>query len=169
MIHSMTGYGKGTAELGGKKVTVEIKSLNSKQFDLYTRIPHIYKEKEISLRNDLSKILERGKIDLYINVEESDKSSSVKIDESRLRNYHAEVKQLATALEIEEPRDWFEILFKLPDVFKQEPEKLEEEEWLAVEKAVDGAVANLISFRHQEGEALKKQCSQIFQLLKSSL
>ena len=156
MIHSMTGYGKATAELGGKKVTVEIKSLNSKQFDLYTRIPHIYKEKEISLRNDLSKILERGKIDLYINVEESDKSSSVKIDESRLRNYHAEVKQLATALEIEEPRDWFEILFKLPDVFKQEPEKLEEEEWLAVEKAVDGAVANLISFRHQEGEALKE-------------
>ncbi len=156
MIHSMTGYGKATAELAGKKVTVEIKSLNSKQFDLYTRIPHIYKEKEISLRNDLSKILERGKVDLYINVEESDKSSSVKIDESRLRNYHAEVKKLAAALEIEEPRDWFEVLFKLPDVFKQEPEKLEEEEWLTVEKAVDGAVANLISFRHQEGEALKE-------------
>ena len=156
MIHSMTGYGKATIELPSKKITVEIKSLNSKQFDLYTRIPHVYKEKEISLRNDLSKILERGKIDLYINVEESDKSSSVKIDESRLRNYHAEVKQLATALEIEEPTDWFEVLFKLPDVFKQEPEKLEEEEWLAVEKAVDGAVANLISFRHQEGEALKQ-------------
>ena len=156
MIHSMTGYGKATAELGGKKVTVEIKSLNSKQFDLYTRIPHIYKEKEISLRNDLFKILERGKIDLHINVEESDKSSSVKIDESRLKNYHAEVKQLAAVLEIEEPANWFDILFKLPDVFKQEPETLEDEEWLAVEKAVDGAVANLISFRHQEGHALKQ-------------
>ena len=155
MIHSMTGYGKATAELSGKKITVEIKSLNSKQFDLYTRIPHVYKEKEISLRNDLSKILERGKVDLYINVEESDKNSTVKIDEVRLKNYLTEMKQLATALNIEEPANWFEILFKLPDVFKQEPEKLEEEEWLSVEKAVDGAVANLITFRHQEGEALK--------------
>ncbi len=156
MIHSMTGYGQATIELPSKKITVEIKSLNSKQFDLYTRIPHVYKEKEISLRNDLSKILERGKIDLYINVEESHKNTTVKIDEARLKSYHAEVKQLASALNIEEPTDWFDVLFKLPDVFKQEPEKLEEEEWLAVEKAVDGAVANLISFRHQEGEALKQ-------------
>ena len=156
MIHSMTGYGKATAELSGKKITVEIKSLNSKQFDLYTRIPHVYKEKEISLRNDLSKILERGKVDLYINVEESDEKSTVKIDEARLKNYLAEMKQLSTALNIEEPANWFEILFKLPDVFKQEPEKLEEEEWITVEKAVDGAVANLITFRHQEGEALKE-------------
>ena len=152
----MTGYGKASAELSGKKITVEIKSLNSKQFDLYTRIPHAYKEKEISLRNDLSKILERGKVDLYINVEESDKNSTVKIDEARLKNYHTEVKKLAAALDIEEPTDWFDTLFKLPDVFKQEPEKLEEEEWLTVEKAVDGAVANLITFRHQEGEALKQ-------------
>lgn len=156
MIHSMTGYGKATAELSGKKITVEIKSLNSKQFDLYTRIPHVYKEKEIALRNDLSKILERGKVDLYINVEESDEKSTVKIDEVRLKNYLTEMKQLATALDIDEPANWFEILFKLPDVFKQEPEKLEEEEWLTVEKAVDGAVANLITFRHQEGEALKE-------------
>lgn len=156
MIHSMTGYGKATTELPGKKITVEIKSLNSKQFDLYTRIPHIYKEKEISLRNDLSKILERGKIDLYINVEESEMDSTIKIDELRLKNYHAEMKQLAASLDIEEPTNWFDILFKLPDVFKQEPEKLDEDEWLAVEKAVDGAVANLISFRHQEGEALKQ-------------
>ena len=156
MIHSMTGYGKATAELSGKKITVEIKSLNSKQFDLYTRIPHVYKEKEIALRNDLSKILERGKVDLYINVEESDEKSTVKIDEVRLKNYLTEMKQLATALDIDEPANWFDILFKLPDVFKQEPEKLEEEEWLTVEKAVDGAVANLITFRHQEGEALKE-------------
>lgn len=152
----MTGYGKATAELSGKKITVEIKSLNSKQFDLYTRIPHVYKEKEIALRNDLSKILERGKVDLYINVEESDEKSTVKIDEVRLKNYLTEMKQLATALDIDEPANWFDILFKLPDVFKQEPEKLEEEEWLTVEKAVDGAVANLITFRHQEGEALKE-------------
>lgn len=156
MIHSMTGYGKASAELPKKRITVEIKSLNSKQFDLYTRIPHIYKEKEISLRNDLFKILERGKVDLYINVEELSKDSAVRIDEVRLKNYHTELKQLAVALDIEEPANWFDTLFKLPDVFKQEPDKFDEEEWLAVEKAVDGAVANLITFRYQEGESLKQ-------------
>ena len=152
----MTGYGKAIAELPDKKITVEIRSLNSKQFDLYTRIPHVYKEKEISLRNDLSKVLERGRVDLYINVEESKQNATVKIDEGRLKNYQVEIKKLAATLDIEEPVDWFDILFKLPDAFKQEPEKLEEDEWLAVEKAIDEAVSSLISFRHQEGIALKQ-------------
>ena len=155
MIHSMTGYGKAMAELSDKRITVEIKSLNSKQFDLYARIPSIYKEKEIALRNDLAKILERGKVDLYINVEELAKDSAARIDETRLKKYHSEIKNLASALGIEEPNNWFEVLFKLPDVFKQEAEKLDEDEWKAVEKAVDEAVAHLITFRYQEGEALK--------------
>ena len=156
MIHSMTGYGKAIAELSDKKITVEIRSLNSRQFDLYTRIPHIYKEKEMTLRNELSKILERGKIDLHINIEESSTSSTVQINELRLKNYHNTVKELASTLDVDEPSNWFEILFNLPDVFKQEPETLKEDEWLAVEKAIDGAVAHLISFRHQEGEAIKQ-------------
>ena len=155
MIHSMTGYGKAIAEIPYKKITVEIKSLNSKQFDLYTRIPSIYKEKEISLRNDLSKILERGKVDLYLNVEELAQDTAVKIDENRLKNYHNEIIKLSTLLDIDEPENWFEILFKLPDIFKQEPEKLNEEEWKAVEQAIDSAVADLINFRFQEGEAIK--------------
>lgn len=156
MIHSMTGYGKASAELENKKITVEIRSLNSKQFDLYARIPHIYKEKEIGLRNDLSKILERGKIDLFITIEELDIHSIINIDETRLRNYYNNIKELAATLQVKEPDNWFEILFKLPDVFKQEPEQLDETEWKAVEQAVNGAVANLIAFRYQEGEALKE-------------
>lgn len=155
MIHSMTGYGKSIAELSDKRITVEIKSLNSKQFDLYARIPSIYKEKEIALRNDLSKILERGKVDLYINVEELAKDSTVRIDETLLKKYHSEIKNLASALGIEEPTNWFDVLFKLPDVFKHETEKLDEDEWKAVEKAIDEAVAHLITFRYQEGESLK--------------
>jgi uncharacterized protein (TIGR00255 family) len=151
----MTGYGKAIAEIPYKKITVEIKSLNSKQFDLYARIPSIYKEKEISLRNDLSKILERGKVDLYLNVEELAQDTAVKIDENRLKNYHNEIIKLSTLLDIDEPENWFEILFKLPDIFKQEPEKLNEEEWKAVEQAIDSAVADLINFRFQEGEAIK--------------
>lgn len=155
MIHSMTGYGKAVAEIPTKRITVEIKSLNSKQFDLYARIPSIYKEKEILLRNDLSKILERGKVDLYLNVEELAQDTAIRIDENRLKNYHAEIKNLSTLLEIDEPENWFEVLFKLPDVFKQEPEKLNEKEWQAVEHAIDAAVADLVTFRYQEGEALK--------------
>ena len=156
MIHSMTGYGKSVAEHNGKKISVEIKSLNSKQFDLYARMPMAYKEKEIALRNDLSKILERGKVDLYISIEESAQDATVKIDKARLKNYHSEIKTLATELKIDEPNDWFSILFKLPDVFKQEVEKLDEEEWKALEKAVDGAVSDLLAFRYQEGEVLKQ-------------
>ena len=151
----MTGYGKAVAEIPTKRITVEIKSLNSKQFDLYARIPSIYKEKEILLRNDLSKILERGKVDLYLNVEELAQDTAIRIDENRLKNYHAEIKNLSTLLEIDEPENWFEVLFKLPDVFKQEPEKLNEKEWQAVEHAIDAAVADLVTFRYQEGEALK--------------
>lgn len=122
---------------------------------MYARIPSIYKEKEISLRNDLSKILERGKVDLYLNVEELAQDTAVKIDENRLKNYHNEIIKLSTLLDIDEPENWFEILFKLPDIFKQEPEKLNEEEWKAVEQAIDSAVADLINFRFQEGEAIK--------------
>ena len=155
MIHSMTGYGKAIAEIPTKKITVEIKSLNSKQFDLYARIPSIYKEKEVSLRNDLSKILERGKVDLYLNVEELAQDTAIRIDENRIKNYHTEIKNLSILLDIDEPENWFEVLFKLPDVFKQEPEKLDEKEWKSVEKAIDAAVADLINFRFQEGEALK--------------
>ena len=155
MIHSMTGYGKSVAELIGKRITVEIKSLNSKQFDLYARIPSVYKEKEITLRNDLSKILERGKIDFYINVEELAIDSTVRIDETLLKKYHSEIKNLSSALDIEVPNNWFEVLFKLPDVFKHEAEKLNEDEWKAVEKAIDEAVAHLITFRYQEGESLR--------------
>jgi len=151
----MTGYGKAIAEFPEKRITVEIKSLNSKQFDLYARIPFVYKEKEISLRNDLSKILERGKIELYINVEELSIDSTLNIDEPRLKKYHSEIKKMASSLDIEQPTDWFDLLFKLPDVFKKEPEQLDEEEWKVVEKAIDKAVAHLISFRHQEGEALR--------------
>ncbi|MDD3356223.1 MAG: YicC/YloC family endoribonuclease [Dysgonamonadaceae bacterium] len=156
MIHSMTGFGKSIAKHNGKTISVEIKSLNSKQFDLYVRIPLVYKEKEIPLRNDLSKILERGKIDLYITIEESAQDATIKIDIARLKNYHSEIKTLASELNIEEPNEWFNILFKLPDVFKQEPEKLDEAEWKAIEKAIDGAVANVLAFRYQEGEALKQ-------------
>jgi uncharacterized protein (TIGR00255 family) len=151
----MTGYGKAVAELPHKKLTIEIKSLNSKQFDLFTRIPVIYREKEIGLRNYLSKKLERGKIDLSITVERISKDLSSTIDHTLLKQYHQEITTLAGELQIGVPQDWFQILLRMPDVMKQDVEELDETEWLAIEEAVEKAVDELIRFRTQEGEMLK--------------
>ncbi len=150
----MTGYGKAIAELPNKKITIEIRSLNSKQFDLFTRVPIIYKEKEIALRNNLSRSLERGKIDLYFNVEVISKDVSSKIDHNVLSQYHKEIKAIAGELSVDEPTDWFCVLMRLPDVMKQDTEELDENEWKTIEKAIDVAVSEVNSFRKQEGEML---------------
>lgn len=155
MVHSMTGYGKAVVELPHKKLTIEIRSLNSKQFDLFTRIPMIYREKEIGLRNDLSKKLERGKIDLSFTVEYISKDISATIDHTLLKQYHQEIKALSLELNIDEPQDWFRTLLRLPDVMKQDVEELNDEEWSIIEKTIEKAVNELIGFRIQEGEMLK--------------
>ena len=155
MVHSMTGYGKAVVELPHKKLTIEIRSLNSKQFDLFTRIPMIYREKEIGLRNDLSKKLERGKIDLSFTVEHISKDVSASIDHTLLKQYHQEIKALAQKMYLEEPKDWFQTLLRMPDVMKQDIEELDDEEWALIEKTIEKAVNELIGFRVQEGEMLK--------------
>jgi uncharacterized protein (TIGR00255 family) len=152
----MTGYGKSIAELPNKKITIEIKSLNSKQFDLFTRIPQIYKEKEISIRNSLAKKLERGKIDFNLNVEIISNNLTAKIDHDIIKVYHSEIKKLAKELGISEPQDWFSNLLKLPDVIRQETEGLIEDEWLIIDEAISRAVDELTSFRRQEGLMLEK-------------
>ena len=150
----MTGYGKSTAEIPNKKIIVEIRSLNSKQFDLSVRIPFVYKEKEIILRNSLSRRLERGKIDLTITVEQLVKDVSSRIDHHVMAQYYEEIKDIAAELQIEEPKEWFLVLFRLPDVMKPDVEEIDDEEWEAIEAAVDNAVDEVIAFRKQEGEML---------------
>ncbi|MBZ4657982.1 MAG: hypothetical protein PWR15_1330 [Bacteroidota bacterium] len=156
MLYSMTGYGKSTAELPNKKISIEIRSLNSKQFDLFTRIPLIYKEKEMALRNDLSRQLERGKIDFSMNVEIISKDVSSKIDHDVVSQYQKEIKNLAVELGIPEPQDWFSILMRLPDVMKQDTEELSETEWEIIQKAIDEAVQGVVNFRQQEGAMLDR-------------
>jgi uncharacterized protein (TIGR00255 family) len=152
----MTGYGKSTAELPNKKISIEIRSLNSKQFDLFTRIPLIYKEKEMALRNDLSRQLERGKIDFSMNVEIISKDVSSKIDHDVVSQYQKEIKNLAVELGVPEPQDWFSILMRLPDVMKQDTEELSETEWEIIQKAIDEAVQGVVNFRQQEGAMLDR-------------
>ena len=155
MTHSMTGYGKAVAELPNKKVTVEIRSLNSKQFDLYTRVPVIYRVKEIELRNSLSQLLERGKVDLTINVEQFAKDISSRIDYNVLNQYKTDIEQWANDMGISVPDDWFSVLLRLPDVMKQETEELDEEEWNIIKGTINKAVESLILFREQEGKMLE--------------
>lgn len=155
MVYSMTGYGKAVVELPNRKITIEIKSLNSKQFDLFTRIPLIYRDKEIGLRAQLAKRLERGKVDLSFHLEHISKDISSKIDYSVVKQYHSELNNMASELSIAPPSDWLTTILRLPDVMKQEVEEIDDEEWILIEKAIEKATDDLISFRVQEGEMIK--------------
>ena len=156
MILSMTGYGKAETEYINKKITVEIKSLNSKQFDVNLRIPSIYRDKEIEIRNKLSQTIERGKVDFTIFIDNSDKLPASKINRSAIESYCEEIKLIAESLKIHEPVDWFSVLIRLPDVIKTEVAELDENEWEIMKQTIDDALKNLIQFRVQEGEMLEK-------------
>lgn len=156
MIQSMTGFGKATAELTQKKITVEIKSLNSKQLDLSVRMPNIYKEKEMAIRNLLSQKLERGKIDFLIYIENIGKETSSQINQNVLEGYYSQIKDSSDRLGLAVPQDWFQVLLRLPDVLKYEVQELNEEEWSVVSSTIDLAINQIIEFRKQEGEMLFK-------------
>lgn len=159
MIQSMTGFGKATAELAKRKVTVEVKSLNSKQFDLSVRMPNLYKEKEMSIRNLLSRKLERGKVDFLIYIENIGTETATQINQNVVEAYHSQIKESAQKLGVDTPSDWFQVLLRMPDVLKYESQEADENEWNLVSKVIGQAVDQLIAFRKQEGEML----SNLFQ------
>lgn len=154
-IQSMTGFGKASAELEKKKVTVEIKSLNSKQLDLSARMPSVYKENEIAVRNLLARKLERGKVDFLLYVENTASETNTQINQNILEAYYNQIKESANRLGIEVPQDWFQVLLRMPDVLKHESQETDAEEWNAISKVIDEAIEQIIEFRIQEGEMLK--------------
>ncbi len=160
MIQSMTGFGKVTADLPSKKVTIEIKSLNSKQLDLSMRISPVYREKEMLIRNDLLQALERGKIEITINIEDIGKEASTKINLPVLESYYEQIKTISENLQIPVPNDWFMTLLRMPEVIKSDLTELDESEWGTVYQAFQDAVRQLIDFRLQEGAMLKKLFEQ---------
>ena len=158
MILSMTGYGKSVRTYGEKKINVEIKSLNSKNLDLSTRIAPLYREKEMGIRQLVAQQLERGKIDFAIWIEKDAAIDASAINGELVENYYQQIKQIAQQSHIPEPTDWFGTLLSLPDVTaKTENEQLEREEWAAAEQAIREALDNLIAFRQQEGRALQQK------------
>lgn len=156
----MTGFGKVTAELPDKKVTVEIKSLNSKQLDLAVRVPAAYRDKEMMLRNELLQKLERGKVDLNVSVEYIGRDTSARINAVAVTGYYEQIHELAGRLGVDGPTDWFATLLRLPETVRSEAGEVDEAEWEAVHQAVNEAVSHLIDFRTQEGAMLRRVFEQ---------
>ena len=159
MIQSMTGYGKATAELSDKKINVEIKSLNSKAMDLSTRIAPLYREKEIEIRNEIAKALERVKVDFSLWIDKKDACELITpINQDVVVAYYERIRTISETTGIPAPEDWFSTLLRMPDVMtKNDIQELSEEEWKAVHATVLQAIQNLVDFRIQEGAALEKK------------
>lgn len=156
MLLSMTGFGKSVVEVENKKITCEIKSLNSKQLDMNVRVPAAYREHELELRARIGKVLERGKVEVIIYVENARTDASAQFNAVALATYKERIKELSAALGIPEPADWYSVLMRLPDVLKTDTvEEAADNEIDALMLAADQATQALMKHRRSEGEKLE--------------
>ncbi len=161
MIQSMTGYGKAVVVYNDKKINAEIKSLNSKQLDLMTRIAPLYREKEMEVRQMITTALERGKVDFALWIEKDTGVDPTPVNGALMENYYQQLKSIARQTGIPEPEDWMSTLMRMPDVLtRTEQEVLTDEEWNAARQAVSQAIEALVDFRSQEGAALEQKFSE---------
>ena len=161
MIQSMTGYGNAVVSYKDKKIHVEIKSLNSKQLDLQTRIAPLYREKEMEMRQMVAEALIRGKVDMSVWIEKETAVDATPVNAALVENYYHQLKDIAVKVGIPEPEDWIYTLTRMPDVLtKTDVEVLDDEEWVVVKAAVCEALTNLVNFRKQEGAALQKKFTE---------
>lgn len=154
MIASMTGFGKATFSNPNMKISVEIKSVNSKQLDLLIRIPAVFREQELTLRNRLSPILERGKVEISVNYENLRGATPVKINTETVKAYKLQIESLTKELNIEAPKDWIPVLFRLPETLTSSCPEADEEENNALINTALEAAENFMQYRIQEGNAL---------------
>lgn len=161
MILSMTGYGKAVLNYAEMKISVEIKSLNSKSMDLSTRIAPIFREKEMDIRQMVTNRLERGKVDFAIWVEKNEGADAATINAALVANYYNQIKAIANQTGIPEPQDWFYTLLRMPDVTtKTEVTVLDDAEWAVAVQAINTALDALVAFRRQEGAALERKFNE---------
>ncbi len=169
MIKSMTGYGKAIAETPQKKITIEIKSLNSKQLDLNTKLPWLYKEKEPEIRNLISQRLDRGKIDFSIFFDMLDDEVVTVINKSAVRKYYDQFREIAADLNINLDDQIFTAIMKLPDTLKTEKPEMPESEWDLVRNKINESITMLDLYRIEEGKSimidLKKCIGKILSFL----
>ena len=152
MIHSMTGYGKSVLQLPTKKITIELKSLNSKNLDLNARMPSIYREKELYLRKLMAKELERGKIDFSIYVEATAEDTSTKINTPVVKQY---MQQLRELLSVSSDQELLKMAVRFPDALNTEREEIDNNEWKHIEAEIVTAIAAIKDYRLNEGKVLE--------------
>lgn len=166
----MTGFGKAVATPGNKKITVEVKSLNSKQLDLSARVPALYREKELELRQIAGEQLRRGKVDLSIMVETTAASTNASLNVAALAEYKRQVCEASKALGIAEPADWYSVLLRFPDTMHTESaDTVDEEEYAALRGALDFALQALTEHRRAEGLKLEGFFAERIEWIRSLL
>lgn len=169
MILSMTGFGRGCAVSPTKKIIVEIKSLNSKQFDFSMRVPSFFRELEVETRNRMATDFERGKVDVTVSVENLAVETTASINIPLLASYKGQLEEMKNQLNLPDPADWYSLLLRMPDAMRTETGKLENEDAEAFMKACSEAAAALTEFRAQEGKKLylffEEKIANIRQLL----
>ena len=154
MIQSMTGFGKASLQLPTKKITVEIKSLNSKGLDLNTRMPSVFREMELGLRNQISQRLERGKVDFSLYVEVTGEETTSKINVPIIKGY---IKQMKAVIPTADETELMKMAVRMPDALKTERDEIDENEWKQIQTVIDEALENIANFRKDEGASLEKE------------
>jgi uncharacterized protein (TIGR00255 family) len=154
MIQSMTGFGKASLQLPTKKITVEVKSLNSKGLDLNTRMPSIYREMELGMRNQIAQRLERGKIDFSLYIEITGEETSSKINVPIVIGY---INQMKAVIPNADETELMKMAVRMPDALKTERDEIDENEWKQIQTVIDEALQNIYNFRRDEGVALEKE------------
>jgi len=161
MLKSMTGFGKATFESDNTKITVEIKSLNSKQADIFIKIPSQYKEKELILRNKLIKNLNRGKIELTVWIDKEENNKKIKLNNAAIENYYKQFVYIANNLNRDiNNENIFQTIMHLPDVIKSEKIEIDKKEWNLIVETTKKAIIEINDFRIQEGNALEKDFAE---------
>lgn len=165
----MTGYGSSCAETPEKKITVELRSLNSKQSDINTRMPWHYKEKEIEIRARISQGLVRGKADLVIFVDSNDDENLPKLNKTAIKSYYNQLIDVAGELYIENRKELLSIIMKLPETLKSEKQTLSDKEWDQLKGLLDNALLELDRYRLEEGRSIEKDLRERIRNIETSL
>ena len=165
----MTGFGKAECELPGKKVSIEIKSLNSKQLDISTRLPSFIKEKEVNIRNEISRELERGKIDCYISTELTSEDSAHKINKDIVKSYIKQLQEITEELKLDSDEQLVQVAMRLPDALKTDKEEMDEKEWDIILDSVHTAIEGVKMYRSREGNILAEDIQKRIQLILEKL
>jgi uncharacterized protein (TIGR00255 family) len=156
MIKSMTGYGKAECKLKDKTVSIELKSLNSRQLEIHSKLPGIYREKDLELRNIIASLLKRGKVELSIAVEYSDEKRASLINKDTVKSYYRQLKSINDDLDIKQSEPLLQAIMRLPEVLAPVNEELGSKEWEALVKSFHDSVRELDGFRIQEGDMIAK-------------